>query len=84
VTWQSFRAPNIWNIGVSLSGLARKRAMLGMGASPSLSQLLMEAKAEGSARAAVEGGCEDFASAGPLNYSRLFEEYHGERNKCSS
>ena len=52
--------------------------MLGMGASPSLSQLLKEAKAEGSARA-VEGG-EDFASAGPLNYSRLFEEYHGEKH----
>ena len=59
-------------------GLAKKRAMLGVGASPSLSQLLLEAKAEASARAAQrEGGMEE-SSTGPLNYSRLFEEYNGE------
>ncbi len=61
-----------------LEGLARKRAMLGMGASPSLSQLLMEAKAEGSARVAEQERGEAESTAATLNYSRLFEEYHGE------
>ena len=58
-------------------GLARKKAMLGMGPSSTLSQLLLEAKAEGAAReaAAREGDTESTST--PLNYSRLFDEYHG-------
>lgn len=59
------------------SGLAKKRAMLGVGPSPTLSQLLKEAKA-----AEVVGQTEERegleATQVPLNYSKLFDEYHGE------
>ena len=59
-------------------GLTKKRAMLGVGPSPTLSQLLKEAKSAKSnvAAAASEGGAD--STPLPLNYSRLFDEYHGE------
>ena len=50
--------------------------MLGVGSSPTLSQLLKEAKAEGALRAVA--GEEVESGHTPLNYSRLFDEYHGE------
>ena len=66
-----------------LAGLVKKRAMLGVDvSSSSLSQLLREAKAEGSARAAViVGGDAGTMCTAPLNYSRLFDEYHGEAGR---
>ncbi len=51
-------------------GLAKKRALLGVGEAPTLSQLLTEAKAE------VVVGEVDSAPC-PLSYSRLFDDYHG-------
>lgn len=48
-----------------------------MGPSPSLSQLLKEAKAESAAAQAVSGDVD--TGPLPLTYSRLFDEYHGER-----
>lgn len=51
--------------------------MLGVGSSPTLSQLLKEAKTEGAvARQVVEGGEQDSTQVAP-NYSRFFDEYHG-------
>ena len=59
------------------AGLAKKRAMLGVGYSPTLSQLLKEAKTEGAvARQVGEGGEQD-STHSPPNYSRFFDEYHG-------
>lgn len=58
------------------AGLVNKRAMLGVGPSSTLSQLLKEAKIEGAARLVGEGEELDFTHS-PLNYSRLFDEYHG-------
>ena len=53
--------------------------MLGVGPSPTLSQLLKEAKSEVAAQA-VEGA----DAPCPLTYSRLFDEYHGEAGMAHS
>lgn len=64
--------------GPLCTGLAKKRAMLGVGPSPTLLQLLKEAKTEGAAQIVGGGGGELDSAPVPLNYSRLFDEYHGE------
>ena len=48
-----------------------------MGSSPTLSQLLKEAKAAEVVVRSEEGGGEVDTSPAPLNYSKLFDEYHG-------
>jgi hypothetical protein len=49
-----------------------------VGPSPTLSQLLKQAKTEGAAALIPgEGGELDDPSQMPPNYSRFFEEYHG-------
>lgn len=58
-------------------GLRGKRSMLGgTGSSPTLSQLLQEAKAESEAASKIQEG--DDSNQQPLTYSRLFDEYQGE------
>lgn len=57
--------------------LVNKRAMLGVGPSSTLSQLLKEAKTEGAAARLVGEGEELDSTHSPPNYSRLFDEYHG-------
>ena len=56
-------------------GLTKKRAMLGVGSSPTLSQLLKEAKSD---VAAMAGEGDADSAPLPLSYSRFFDEYHGE------
>lgn len=58
---------------MTYTGLAKKRAMLGVGPSPTLTQLLKEAKAAEVVTESEVGG----EAQVPLSYSRLFDEYHG-------
>lgn len=63
---------------MTYTGLAKKRAMLGVGSSPTLSQLLKEAKAAEAVASESKAGGELEDAQIPLSYSRLFDEYHGE------
>lgn len=55
-------------------GLKEKRALISGGKTPTLSELLREAKADTDEQAKGGGASDEQA---PLSYSRLFDEYKG-------
>lgn len=71
-------------IFVDVAGLREKRSMMGGGKTPTLSELLQEAKAdsEGQGRSGETSGAGGEHT--PLTYSRLFDEYKGalKNNYC--
>lgn len=66
---------------MSCAGLVRKRALLGVAPAPTLSQLLKEAKSEEASPVVRDGELD--STSNPLNYSRLFDEYHGMPCTCT-